>query len=387
MKSATAVTTHPNTGLMQQIRELREQNPTIFDREVERLTKEQLGYDSKVLGSVPMLQYEVPAIGEMVEKPLNATFGFGKKSGFSDDMRVLGYAKPVPGLTPAVRPHHVHDADLVEHFLAARKEKYPVLIQGVHGAGKTAGNEQFHAVLNLPFIRIQCSEDTELHHILGKYLVMPVDRGGNTATVWVDGGFTRAVRHGYSVLLNEFPLLRHGLQKFFHGVLERTPLDLADTGETILPHPNFWMFADGNIGYGGDGTGEYRGQNQLDAATRSRFSVYTLHALPKSVEEKALSRLFPEVPADTIENVVKFTNATRKSYEADQISAPMCMREMKCWMDFMLKAQLLGRAKDPLEQGFRRAYFDGLSRSEREKVADLYKTAMAREIDPSIASA
>lgn len=150
----------------------------------------------------------------------------------------------------------------------AVKDNMPVLLVGETGTAKTSCIKQLAYEHNQPLLRLNLNGNTTTDEFTGKMTL--TEKG----TKYIYGLFTRAVKFGYWILLDEINVGRPEILFILQAVLERhdngtlTALTLAENeGEVIQPHVNFRVFATMNP------TDGYVGTNELNKATRGRFPI------------------------------------------------------------------------------------------------------------------
>ncbi len=134
---------------------------------------------------------------------------------------------------PVREPFYLPIADEVDLFLAAFKQKIPVLLKGPTGCGKTRFVEYMawklgrpltivrdatdggaEATEALPLITVACHEDLTASDLVGRYLLE-----GET-TRWIDGPLTRAVKVGAICYLDEVVEARKDTTVLIHPLTD-----------------------------------------------------------------------------------------------------------------------------------------------------------------------
>lgn len=220
---------------------------------------------------------------------------------------------PTP-LTPAVNPDYVFSRDslrlVLNWIINGSRFKQGFYIFGPSGAGKTSIVEQVCARMNLS-LHYECATDgMEMSDLIGNFQLVS---GGEMR--FIEGQLTQAYRNGGIFLLDEMD--RWNVPSKMYSILEGKPLYLP-TGEVILPHPNFRLFATGNTSGGGDVTGKYRDTYTQNEAFLQRFDCLRM-SYPKADVEEALvtkylmsaSDLPLEFAAKTAQKMVQVANIIR----------------------------------------------------------------------------
>ncbi|KAF1812640.1 P-loop containing nucleoside triphosphate hydrolase protein [Eremomyces bilateralis CBS 781.70] len=144
---------------------------------------------------------------------------------------------------------------------AVSARRYPILLQGPTSSGKTSMIEYLARRSGNKFVRINNHEHTDLQEYLGSY----VSKGGEQVE-FQDGALVQAMRKGYWIVLDELNLAPGEVLEALNRLLDdNRELFIPETQETVLPHPNFVLFATQNP------AGLYGGRKHLSRAFRNRF--------------------------------------------------------------------------------------------------------------------
>ena len=91
------------------------------------------------------------------------------------------------------------------------------------------------------------------------------------------GPLALALRYGGLFLLNEIDLVTPEVVAGLNGILDGSPLCIAENGgELVRPHPLFRFAATANSNGGGDKTGLYQGTQRQNAAFLDRCTLCEL---------------------------------------------------------------------------------------------------------------
>lgn len=176
------------------------------------------------------------------------------------------------GYTLDDEPYYLPLADEVDIFLAAWRQRLPVLLKGPTGCGKTRfveymahklfrgeeADEQRRQIEN-PLLTVSCHEDLSATDLVGRFLLQGQE------TVWQDGPLTRAVRQGSICYLDEIVEARKDSTVLIHSLTDhRRILPIEKKADILEAHKNFLLVMSYNPGY----------QNilkDLKPSTRQRF--------------------------------------------------------------------------------------------------------------------
>eukprot|EP00980_Cylindrotheca_fusiformis_P010228 scaffold2271_cov130-Cylindrotheca_fusiformis.AAC.23 len=149
---------------------------------------------------------------------------------------------------------------------------WPVLLEGPTSAGKTTLVEYVAARCGHKVIRINNHEHTDVQEYTGSFVA---DQSGSLS--FRDGLLVRALRCGHWVILDELNLAPSEVLEALNRLLDdNRELFLAETNETVKPHPNFRLFATQNP------SGVYGGRKPLSRAFRNRFVEIHIGDIPSA---------------------------------------------------------------------------------------------------------
>ena len=170
------------------------------------------------------------------------------------------------------------------------------------------------------------------------------------------GPLALAMRYGGLALLNEIDLTSPEVAAGLNGVLDGSPLCIAENGgELITPHPLFRFAATANTNGGGDETGLYQGTQRQNLAFADRFILCEVGYPDPAVEEKLLRQRFPALPENLCKTMVDYANEVRKLFmgESSQsnlsnsIEVTFSTRSLLRWADLTVRFQPLAKQSHP----------------------------------------
>lgn len=235
-------------------------------------------------------------------------------------------------------------------------------LTGATGTGKTSVVEQYHARLNMPCISYTCGGSTEYQELVGQWCLVKGD------TVWMDGPLTKAMRNGYTLILNEVDLVDPSELANLNGVLEGSPLVINQLGgEVVEAHESFRLVVTANSNGGGDTSGMYSGVMRQNLAFMDRFVVVQVDYMNPEVEVGILRKVTPDIPVVIAEKMVELANKVRKVFSGEtiddtQLSVTFSTRTLIRWaiqtqrnkgaacaISYALDRSLLNRCSDATE--------------------------------------
>ncbi|MHC1624972.1 MAG: AAA family ATPase [Methermicoccaceae archaeon] len=151
---------------------------------------------------------------------------------------------PIEDYVIEKEPYYVPVGNEVEVFLAAYKNKLPVLLKGPTGCGKTRFIEYMAYRLKRPLITIACHEDLTANDLVGRFLIK------GESTEWNDGPLTKAVKHGAICYLDEVVEARKDTTVVIHPLTDdRRILPVEKIGKVLKAPDEFMLVISYNPGY------------------------------------------------------------------------------------------------------------------------------------------
>jgi nitric oxide reductase NorQ protein len=176
---------------------------------------------------------------------------------------------------------------------------------GPHGCGKNYLLRYLHYKTNRVLVSVDADSSMLAQDVLGVSTV-----NENRVVVFRDGVLTKAMKHGYTIVINEGNVVPAGVMMALQKILNQNVLTVKESGEEIVPHPAARVVITMN-----PSTREYRDSNPLNAATRDRFQTIYFDYLDDDDEIGLLDQMANgdrlRVKRDDIKRMVEFADATR----------------------------------------------------------------------------
>lgn len=239
----------------------------------------------------------------------------------------------VPELDSGYRFNHEVALALAAGFAHNQR----VLIQGLHGTGKSTHIEQAAARLNWPCTRVNLDGHISRMDLVGKDIVTV--RDGVQVTSFQEGIVPWAMQQPMALIFDEYDAGRPDVMFVIQRLLERDgKFTLMDGNRVLRPHPSFRMFATSNTVGLGNLNGLYHGVQRLNQAQMDRWNIVaTLNYLPPEAEADIVRARVPsmntEAGADVIAAMIQVAALTRHGFRAGDLSALMSPRTVISWAE------------------------------------------------------
>jgi cobaltochelatase CobS len=291
----------------------------------------------------------------------------------------------VPAFTE--RDEHVPEIDTAYRFnpdvtlaiLAGFMRDRRVMVQGLHGTGKSTHIEQVAARLNWPCVRVNLDGHISRLDLVGKDAV--VLRDGQQVTEFQEGIVPWALQRPVALVFDEYDAGRPDVMFVIQRVLERDgKFTLMDQNRVLTPHPFFRLFATANTVGLGNLNGLYFGAQRLNHAQIDRWNIVAaLNYLPAAEEEAIVLARVPSLADDAgralIAQMVAVADLTRKGFAAGDLSTLMSPRTVITWAE---NVEIFRDAAT----AFRLSFVNKCDDAERPVVAEYFQRCFDRELDP-----
>jgi len=306
-----------------------------------------------------------------VRADLRALFGIE-----GSPLVVHGFAEPSEHVPP-IDPVYRFDRDVTLALLAGFARDRRVLVQGLHGTGKSTHVEQVAARLNWPCLRVNLDGQIGRLDLVGRDAI--VVREGRQVTEFQEGIVPWAMQRPMALVFDEYDAGRPEVMFVLQRVLEQEGrFTLLEQNRVIVPHPSFRLFATSNTVGLGDLSGLYHGAQRLNHAQIDRWNIVAELSYLDPAEEVAI--VVARVPAlagdegrAVVAQMVAVAELTRQGFAAGDLATLMSPRTVIAW------AENLGIFGDA-ESAFRATFVNRLDDAEREVVAEYFQRAFGREL-------
>lgn len=278
---------------------------------------------------------------------------------------------------PEVDPTYCFNPETTTAIIAGLKHRRNVLIQGMHGTGKSSHIEQVCARLNWPCIRINLDSHISRIDLIGKDAI--VLENGQQVTRFKEGLLPWALQHPVALVFDEYDAGRPDVMFVIQRVLENDgKLTLLEQNRIIRPHPSFRLFATANTIGLGDTTGLYHGTQAINQGQMDRWNlIVSLNYLSADQEEKIIASKVPAL-ADAdgkklITRMVAMAELTRNGFLSGDISVVMSPRTVITWAENHA-------IFNDVAESFRLSFLNRVDESEKQIIAEYYQRCFDSEI-------
>ena len=296
-------------------------------------------------------------------------FGMKKK------MKVPGF-KDKSALVPNIDENYIFDEETTTSILVGFKFNKKVLIQGLHGTGKSSHIEQVASRLNWPCLRINLDGHISRFDLLGKDSIVLKDN--KQVTTFKEGLLPWAIQNPVALVLDEYDAGRPDVMFVIQRILEAEgKLTLLDQNKVITPHPYFRIFGTCNTLGLGDNTGLYSGTQNLNQGQLDRWNIFsTLNFIEPSVEKKIIEGKIGKSKsklADKLSSMIRLANLIRQAFSSSDLSVTMSPRTCILWAENFI---IFG----DLEKAFKLTFLNKCDSNDKKIIIELYQRCFGKEI-------
>ena len=284
---------------------------------------------------------------------------------------------------PALDPDYCFDKDTTLSILAGFSHNRRVMIQGLHGSGKSTHIEQVASRLNWPCVRINLDSHISRLDLLGKDAIVIED--GKQLTKFVEGILPWAIQNSVALVFDEYDAGRPDVMFVIQRILEAEgKLTLLDQNRVLTPNPYFRLFATANTVGLGDSTGLYHGTQQINQGQMDRWQIVSvLNYLDEELEQKVILSKVKDLDnkegKEMVLNMIRLANLTRKGFESGDISTLMSPRTVISW------AENYSIFED-LVKSFELSFLNKSDETERPIISEYFQRCFGTETKSSLSS-
>ena len=297
--------------------------------------------------------------------------------GLDTDLHVEGFSEKSE-YVPEIDSSYCFDRATTMAILAGFKYNRRVMIQGLHGTGKSTHIEQVAARLNWPCVRVNLDSHISRIDLIGKDAIVLQD--GKQVTEFQDGILPWSLQNPTALVFDEYDAGRPDVMFVIQRVLESEgKFTLLDKNRVLKPHPYFRLFATTNTVGLGDTTGLYHGTQQINQGQMDRWNlVSTLNYLnfeqEKNIMLSKVQSFNNSEREEIIELKIKVADLSRTGLSNGDISTVMSPRTVLTWAQ---NAEILDFN---YSLAFKLTFLNKCDESERQIISEYYQRCFGEEI-------
>ena len=280
-------------------------------------------------------------------------------------------------LVPEIDNSYIFDEITTLSIIAGFNHNKRVLVQGLHGTGKSTHIEQIAARLNWPCLRINLDGHISRFDLLGKDAITIKDQ--KQVTTFRQGMLPWSIENPVALVFDEYDAGRPDVMFVIQRLLESDgKLTLLDQNKVITPNPLFRIFGTCNTLGTGDISGLYHGTQNLNQGQLDRWNIFTtLNFMSPETEVNIIKNKLGKTTKkikDEINNMVKLANLVRKSFSTNDISTIISPRTSIIW------AQNI-EIFDNTELAFKLTFYNKCNESDKKIISELYQRCFGKELE------
>lgn len=281
---------------------------------------------------------------------------------------------------PEIDEAYKFNANVTQAILSGYIHNRRVMVQGMHGTGKSTHIEQIAARLNWPCVRINLDGHISRLDLIGKDAVVLKDN--KQVTEFQEGILPWAIQRPIALIFDELDAARPEVMFVIQRILEREgKFTLLDQNKVLTPNPYFRLFATANTIGLGNLTGLYHGTSMMNQAQIDRWNIVAqLNYLPAAEEANIILSRVPAMNTvegrKTITSMIALADLTRKGFIAGDISTLMSPRTVIFWAENM---QIFHNTA----ASFRLSFLNKCDEAEYATIAEYYQRAFDQELPES----
>ena len=315
---------------------------------------------------------------DMPEQP-DSRISLREVFGIDNDQQVPAFAGRSE-LVPDVDPGYHFNPEVTLAILAGFTHNRRVMLQGLHGTGKSTHIEQIAARLNWPCIRVNLDGHISRLDLVGKDSI--VIREDRQVTEFQEGIVPWSLQRPIALIFDEYDAGRPDVMFVIQRLLERDgKFTLIDQNRVLTPHPSFRLFATANTVGLGNSTGLYHGTQLLNHGQIDRWNIVaTLNYLSSEEEMIIVQARVPEFKDGPhqrlLKSMVAMATMTREGFVVGDLSTLMSPRTVISWAENTL-------IFDDHLLAFKLSFLNKCEEDEHPIIAEYFQRCFDTELDDS----
>ena len=319
------------------------------------------------------------ATENLIQNKPDISISVNQAFGIDTDLHVEGFSKKSE-YVPDIDSSYCFDKATTMAVLSGFKYNRRVMVQGLHGTGKSTHIEQIAARLNWPCIRVNLDSHISRIDLIGKDAI--VLKEGKQVTEFQDGILPWSLQNPTALVFDEYDAGRPDVMFVIQRVLEADgKFTLLDKNRVLKPNPYFRMFATTNTVGLGDTTGLYHGTQQINQGQMDRWNIVsTLNYLTSQQELEIIlaknKKYNTKEGKEILSNMIKVADLTRKGFMLGDISTVMSPRTVLHWAENASIFKDKGYA-------FRVTFLNKCDEIEKKIISEYYQRCFGEELPES----
>ncbi|MBD1142064.1 cobaltochelatase subunit CobS [Pelagibacterales bacterium SAG-MED32] len=317
------------------------------------------------------------ATENLIQNKPDISISVNQAFGIDTDLHVEGFSKKSE-YVPDIDSSYCFDKATTMAVLSGFKYNRRVMVQGLHGTGKSTHIEQIAARLNWPCIRVNLDSHISRIDLIGKDAI--VLKEGKQVTEFQDGILPWSLQNPTALVFDEYDAGRPDVMFVIQRVLEADgKFTLLDKNRVLKPNPYFRMFATTNTVGLGDTTGLYHGTQQINQGQMDRWNIVTTLNYLNFEQEKQI--MLSKVPSfntqekqEIIELMIKVADLSRKGLSNGDVSTVMSPRTVLTW------AQNAEIFDFNYAMAFKLTFLNKCDESERQIISEYYQRCFGDDL-------
>ncbi len=317
------------------------------------------------------------ATENLIQNKPDISISVNQAFGIDTDLHVEGFSKKSE-YVPDIDSSYCFDKATTIAVLSGFKYNRRVMVQGLHGTGKSTHIEQIAARLNWPCIRVNLDSHISRIDLIGKDAI--VLKEGKQVTEFQDGILPWSLQNPTALVFDEYDAGRPDVMFVIQRVLEADgKFTLLDKNRVLKPNPYFRMFATTNTVGLGDTTGLYHGTQQINQGQMDRWNIVTTLNYLNFEQEKQI--MLSKVPSfntqekqEIIELMIKVADLSRKGLSNGDVSTVMSPRTVLTW------AQNAEIFDFNYAMAFKLTFLNKCDESERQIISEYYQRCFGEDL-------
>lgn len=303
----------------------------------------------------------------------------GNVFGIDSQLQVHAFAEP-SDMVPELDPGYHFNPEVTLAILAGFEHNRRVMLQGLHGTGKSTHIEQIAARLNWPCMRVNLDGHISRLDLVGKDSI--VIRDNRQITEFQEGIVPWSLQRPIALVFDEYDAGRPDVMFVIQRLLERDgKFTLIDQNRVLTPHSSFRLFATANTVGLGNTNGLYHGTQLLNHGQIDRWNIVATLNYLSSDEEMAIvqarvEEFRQENYHELLKSMIAMASMTREGFVVGDLSTLMSPRTVISWAENTL---IFG---DHL-LAFKLSFLNKCEEDEHPVIAEYFQRCFNQELDDS----